>query len=1095
MSYTPPNGLVTNASWHEAPVYGLPFGKASANWSGGITVSPVGLPAPGTPSPRLLWTEFVTPTGFDHSVVQARSATTDEQYPAPQHFVNASWFWADSYSGSYFKVPGLWGKTVMVYAAGIGTPAVPLPRLLWTEFARPAGIDALRVGRHFTLHDFEYAWPEWRVDASWLGAEDYGGKTSPLDGWWVIPIEASYLGVVGSEFTVFGSTAIRHTLRRVEVPGIAAPQAGNNLTVWLKTRWVFAGVGAPSLRFGNETTIWNRNQYVTPGGLASELFGTAFVQGGEKNLNVSGHDSHVFGNPPWVSRSPRLLAPAGMFEETAQTHRVSFFTRTLAPEGFEATRWGTRIIPEGQTIYPEGFAEAWGEATVWNLRQIAAPLSIGYLPDEEYQRFGWQWVWNLRQIIAPWHEVDDGLSGNFPARWTHIENRDRVITHHSTAPPRMGRPLVELGARALLAKSIAAPSLAVPQDAQPTLGKAMVAYRVRYITRLDPIEPVPIMRWHIVWNAAKPLKPVGEVHTLFGTAEVVNTRRYYRLVGWQNDEFGKPFIADRIRTLKVERRFTIAPPVITYRHEVKLHTRYVEPRGWDSYRTGGHYLQIHWTIITPRWNLQHFFGYPTLRNLTPELPVFGHDSQEFGDTHLRTQWRRVETRETFTQLFGKPIVEYRTKKVFAHGFPTLFFSERNRVICIGPEPVVTQYLRPYGIPPISERFGKPYMNYRFLLVHSDNDDFMVFGEADLRAMSVYPSPGIPAPWPGVPRVGLKNRRVYAEGWHSNDPYEIPISSHDDPNRLRVSPHTIYAPGSEEATEQARRNHTPNNPHVINYWDKWRFGNPGFGRPEVTNQYRAIFAQGHQDSRFGASPAEVVNKTHAVRPEGFRNFRGGVHRVIGAQTRWIDLDEEGFSLGSRPGKPTLHIDTTGWSQRVQPPSLDDTLWGQTEVQNQHREVHPHGFYSLHMGHSREDHPYQWQSLHVGPPVATIPAGWDSADSGEAWISHRVRGVEVEGFDASEIDYEFSNFQGRMRVRRYLPAIPQQRLGVFGMNHEQHASPCVHNVNHHILPDGNAEVYRKGAPNQAAPLPIPTPDPNRPPPQVIGAVGFVDTGFGG
>ena len=65
----------------------------------------------------------------------------------------------------------------------------------------------------------------------------------------------------------------------------------------------------------------------------------------------------------------------------------------------------------------------------------------------------------------------------------------------------------------------------------------------------------------------------------------------------------------------------------------------------------------------------------------------------------------------------------------------------------------------------------------------------------------------------------------------------------------------------------------------------------------------------------------------------------------------------------------------------------------------------------------------------------------------------------------------------------------------MSHDQHASPCVHNVNHHILPDGNAEVYRKGAPNQAAPLPIPTTDPNRPPPQVIGAVGFVETGFGG
>ena len=879
------------------------------------------------------------------------------------------------------------------------------------------------------------------------------------------------------------------------VAGIQQPcsQLGPATVVWLRQQRVFAGIQHPSSQV-SKPSIWNRNRFITVSGLVSERFGTAFVQGGEKNLNVSGHDSHVFGNPPWVSRSPRLLAPEGFYKEFPATHRVGFFTRTIAPEGFEATRWGTRIIPEGQTIYPEGFAEDWGEATVWNHRQIAAPLSIGLGPDEEYQRFGWQHIWNLRQIITPIHEAFDGLSGDFPARWTYIENQHRTITHHSTAPPRMGRPLVELGARVLLAKPITAPSLDVPQGAQPMQGKAMVAYRVRYITRLDPIEPVPIMRWHIVWNAAKPLRPTGRVHTTFGDARVETNRRQYRLVGWQNDEFGKPFIADRIRTLKIEQRFTIAPPVIYEHNIVKLHSRYIEPRGWDSYRTGGHYLQIHWTIITPRWQLQHFFGYPTLKNLTPELPVFGHDSQEFGETHLRTQWREVFPRETWSQAFGKPLVEYRTKKVFVRGFPTLFFSERNRVIRLGPEPVVTQYLRPYGIPPTFGRFGTPFMNYRFLYPVSLGDT-QLFGEADLRAMSVYPSPGIPAPWPGVPWVGLKNRRVFVPGI-SNRIVMAQDTSHLNEQRLRVTPHTIYAPAADEATEQARNNHYGGSvPHPINYWDKWQHENPGFGEVEVMHRHRFIYPQGHRDSGFSAFPAEVVNKTHRIQPTGIRAFRSGAQRVSGTQTRWINLADEGIALRARPGTPALHIDMTGWPQRVQPPSLDDTLWGRTEVQNQHREVYPNGFYSLRMGHSREDHPYQWQSLHVGPPVATVPHSWLSERHGTQWISHRVRDLGVVGFDASDLDYDFGFFGGRMRVRRALPSFPQQRLGVFSMSHDQHASPCVHNVNHHILPDGNAEVYRKGAPNQTAPLPIPTPDPNRPAPQVIGAQGFVDTGFGG
>ena len=446
---------------------------------------------------------------------------------------------------------------------------------------------------------------------------------------------------------------------------------------------------------------------------------------------------------------------------------------------------------------------------------------------------------------------------------------------------------------------------------------------------------------------------------MFGRAEVVNTRRYYRLVGWQNDEFGKPFIADRIRTLKIEQRFTIAPPVIYEHNVVKLHTRYVEPRGWDSYRTGGHYLQIHWTIITPRWNLQHFFGYPALRNLTPELKIFGHDSQEFGDTHLRTQWREVFPRETWSQAFGKPLVEYRTKKVFVRGFPTLFFSDRAWVRRLGPEPVLPIKVWVQGIPvPQPRQFGTPYMNYRFLYPGPVGDN-MVFGEPDLRAMSIRPVPGCAAPWPGIPTVWPKLRRVYAEGWHSNNPYEIPISGHGDPNRLRVTPHTIYAPSADMASEQAKRNHPAGSPHVINEHDKWRLPQQGMGEPSVVHQHRRILVRGHQDSRFTAYPADLVNRTHWVRVEGFRNYRAGVHKVLSGVPRFIDLDEEGIPLRSRPGEPALTIDTTGWPRTFHAPSFDSAVFGATDVQNQHRPIYPHGFYATQMGESGSDSPRQWQ----------------------------------------------------------------------------------------------------------------------------------------
>ena len=395
--------------------------------------------------------------------------------------------------------------------------------------------------------------------------------------------------------------------------------------------------------------------------------------------------------------------------------------------------------------------------------------------------------------------------------------------------------------------------------------------------------------------------------------------------------------------------------------------------------------------------------------------------------------------------------------MFVHGFPTLAIPERHQLRRLGPEPAVTQVVRPAGIAEPAMRFGVPFMNYRFLYPGSLGDS-MCFGSVDLRAMSIYPSPGCAAPWPGVPTLGLKDRRVFASGWESN-PREIPLSGYGDPNRLRLSPHTIYAPSSDQATEQATINHPSDGPHLINYYDKWQYAHCGLGSPKVTHRHRSIHPYGHTDSRFGSPPAELVNKTHEVRPAGFRAYRAGLTRVNGGQARVIDLADEGVALFARPGLPTLHIDMTGWPQSLRPRALDDTLWGQTEVQNQHRHLLPTGLYATQMGHSRSDSPYQWQSLHVGPPVASVPAGWDSADCGEPWVSNRVRELGIEGFDAADFDYEFGSFHGRMRVRRaeLLPGV--QRVYTFAWRDSLAGRPDFTPMRHYITPDGNAETFRK------------------------------------
>ena len=99
---------------------------------------------------------------------------------------------------------------------------------------------------------------------------------------------------------------------------------------------------------------------------------------------------------------------------------------------------------------------------------------------------------------------------------------------------------------------------------------------------------------------------------------------------------------------------------------------------------------------------------------------------------------------------------------------------------------------------------------------------------------------------------------------------------------------------------------------------------------------------------------------------------------------------------------------------------------------------------------------------------------------------MRDIGVEGFDASVIDYEFERFNLRMRVRRALVEPPRQRVNTVGGRHDLLASPCVHNVNHHILPDGDMDNFRKGAPNDPLPLNVVSPPPGV---QIIGATGFV------
>lgn len=147
--------------------------------------------------------------------------------------------------------------------------------------------------------------------------------------------------------------------------------------------------------------------------------------------------------------------------------------------------------------------------------------------------------------------------------------------------------------------------------------------------------------------------------------------------------------------------------------------------------------------------------------------------------------------------------------------------------------------------------------------------------------------------------------------------------------------------------------------------------------------------------------------------------------------------------------------------MRPSGLLATAFAKSGVSHRNRKVAAAGLASLAMGASGGERPYAWQSLHVGPPMPTMPEGFAPEAFGEAWISHRVRGIEAEGVDAFASEYDYTAFAQRMRVRNAQDGTPPRRF----VQQQGHASSCVGTPStrmgtHYIRPDGNSDQHRKG-----------------------------------
>lgn len=844
--------------------------------------------------------------------------------------------------------------------------------------------------------------------------------------------------------------AVQHVLPfAVEAPTFTGPALD------LRTRYVGA-VGWGSSNVGVASAIENRNKellhggwdalsmgaahdvylytrYLMPVGAAVAEYGTARTEHGVRRLNQVGADALALGMP-WVSRSPRELAPAGIAAPEVMESHVVGGLRFIEPVGTEMTQWGTRIIPEQQVVLPQGFSGEVGQPAIRNWHTFTRPEGFQTAVQEQL-RWGVARVWNLRQIVQQHYDPNDGLNPPPFGQWTAIENRNRAPVAVGWISDRFGYTQIDNKAVAVLPAGIAPPE-------HPEHYKAGSVTHLNRPVSPDGFDASAIPGWAAVYNKADPVRATGWPSQSLGQPQIANRSRLYERIGGMDlAAVGTPMLAPRVRRLQVEERHTIEPPTIPLPY-VGLYTRYVGGVSvGDVSGAGAPELGIHWRIITPRWTHRDMVGEPALRNVTPELRTYGAASDEFGNASVRLQWRQVLGLGESTDQFGQARVADRRNWAFIAGLPPQQI----------PRPVVTkrgglpeaQNIIVQGIDAPPGQVPAPTLN--LLFAYPTGWDGMRVASPTVVANSIRVEPGYWDHLIGEPTLTFKNRTLTGAGG---------IDAVAVVGRPRLSPHTIYA--VMEAPDQAQANHPGPRLHYVDHSPDSNSPLKGPGVPRVSMWIGQVWAWGI-DAPWMPAPS-LINRRKYVAPVGFNSLRGGVPDVPGPRgiEQFAAQDAQAFGEASVARPPY-----TG-PQYLGPAGVEPPVGDGTRVEMFHRQLVLAGWQSLALGASwPDDTPYMWQTLHVGPPMPVLPAGFEADLHGTPWVSHRVREVRAEGLDAFACEYDYTAFHLRMRVWGPAPARPRQALVAAGFAAGAVGTPGVRSGVHYIRPDGNSDQHRKGA----------------------------------
>lgn len=837
--------------------------------------------------------------------------------------------------------------------------------------------------------------------------------------------------------------------------GISSPALSEPF-VWFKNRTIDQRTHGRNHALLGVPTTWFRYRVLSPAGGSYSALGSAVVTHGVREVIAQGYAADAQSTKAWVSYGVRFIEPLGIYKINASNHFVGR-QQDIAVTGFEATRFGDRIIPESQTLYTTGFVSNFGLANLYLKTKYVLPngfITVGQQPQD---RWGRVVVYNLTQYIQQNFDVNSGLAPPEWTGWTAIENRNKAIGVTGVITQGFGYIYIYNNAAPLLPASI---------DSAAISSSVMVSHSVRYL-KAEGIDTPYIGSWHALYNDAAVLAPKGLTAPLSGRPELINNRRYYGGIGaFDALTTGAVMVSDRVRTIDVEFRYSIGPPVIEM-PKAHLQRTYVDCTGFDSAGFGDSSWSIHRNTLTPRWAHRDFMGEGFVWNVTPELKAYGRAHDEHGNTAIRLEYRNIYTHGDGAELFGRLTIADTTRAIEVKGWASLSASQKHVVIKGGVPPYVEQtinldgyfnieadeYVEGYGITldvkgkPAQVGFPKINQNVIYVI---NNEPATLFGSSLVRSNSIIIDSGIADHNVGdSTNIGLRTRAI-----DLTTSRNIPIDSEAVFGNPSLSPHTIYAPIGAPA--QAVRNHKRWNTHPIDGYNGKQTGII-MGRPFVENRHRVVSVYNRSEAEYKGLHS-VYNKRTIVSPAGIpKPFFASP--VIPFTEQSLELKQ--LNNHAAYGRPSLKVFNLHRALSVRGVNYNEH--GRTMVSNYIREVYPNGLMSQSMGQRlTNDKPYMWQGLRVGEYVPFIIDGIDSNVFGNGFVSLRVREVEADGFNTFVSDYDPFFFNERTRVKNVDAVVAsQQFVTPNGFDVSKTSFPSdVKNSQHYIKPDGNSDQFRKG-----------------------------------